>query len=96
MNKAADGLFLVETMRFSIGERIDAVEEPIRVGLNRCLQGVDHRRIGSLPQKSKERLRVSHGAPSSVRSIGRVSTPPAPQSKREASLPLYGIDETLL
>ena len=53
MDKAGNGLFLVETMRFSIGERIDAVEEPILVGLNRCLQGVNHLRIGGLPQKSK-------------------------------------------
>ena len=98
MDKAADGLFLVETMRFSIGERIDAVERSIRVRFNRCLQSLDHRRIGGLPQKSKQCLRVSHRDPrrSAGRSIGRVSTPPAPQSKRQASFPLYGIDETLL
>ena len=49
MDKAANGLFLVETMRFSIGERIDAVEKPILVGLNRRLQGLNHLWVGGLP-----------------------------------------------
>ena len=35
MDKAANGLFLVETTRFSIGESIDAIERPIRVRFNR-------------------------------------------------------------
>ena len=45
--------FLVETMRFRIGERIDTVEQPILIRFNRCLQGVYHRGIGGLPQKPK-------------------------------------------
>ena len=53
MDKGADGVLLVETMRVRIGEWIDAVEDPIRIRFNRCFQGFDHRRIGGLPQKPK-------------------------------------------
>ncbi len=53
MNKGADRLLLVETMRCSIDQRIDPIEQPVLVGFNRCLQGLDHRRIGGLPQKPK-------------------------------------------
>jgi hypothetical protein len=82
MDKGADRLLLVETMRLSIGERIDPVEQPILVGFNRCLQGVNHRRIGSLPQKTKERLRVSHVTPSPLgRSVNRPRFHPAGASK---------------
>ena len=53
MDKGADRLLLVETMRARIGEGIDPIEQPILVGFNRCLQGLDHRRIRGLPQKPK-------------------------------------------
>ena len=65
MHKGADRLLLVETMRLRIGERIDAVERPIRILFNRCLQGLDHRRIGGLPQKPKKCF-VSHSMSSKV------------------------------
>jgi hypothetical protein len=54
MDESADSLLLVKTMRLSVGERIDPVEQPILVGFNRCLEGVDHRCGGGLPQKPKK------------------------------------------
>ena len=59
MDESADSLLLVKTMRLSVGERIDPVEQPILVGFNRCLEGVDHRCSGGLPQKPKKCF-VSH------------------------------------
>ena len=53
MDKGADRVLLVETMRVGIGQWIDAVEIPIGIRFNRCFQGFDHRRIRGLPQKPK-------------------------------------------
>jgi hypothetical protein len=89
VDKSADRPLLVETMRFRVGERIDAVESPIRVLFHRCLQGVDHRRIGGLPQKPKKRF-VSHKLspiacwrPISARQLR------APRKRTAGNVPLY-------
>ena len=86
MDEGADRLLLAQTMRFRIGQRIDAVERPIWIRLNRCLQGFDHRRIGGLPQKPKQCF-VSHSISSKAGfaaiNIGR----PASQKKGPAKSP---------
>ena len=60
MNEAADGLFFIETMRIGVSNRIDPVQQPILVVFDGCLQGVNHRRMGGLPQEAEEGICVSH------------------------------------
>ena len=64
MDKPADHRLLGQAMRRRVGERIDAVERPIRVRLDRFLQGLGHRWVGGLLEKAPEWLRVSHLTPS--------------------------------
>src|SRR5271165_1323573 len=70
-------------MRRRVGERIDAVEGPIRVRLDRFLQGLGYRWVGSLLEKAPEWLRVSHFA-SSNRPQRPISIRPLPFRRRPA------------
>ncbi len=60
MDERTDHRFLVEAVRGGEGERVDAVERPVRRGFDRRLQLVGDDRFSRLPQEFPERRCFSH------------------------------------
>src|SRR5271155_1265936 len=77
MDHPADRLLLTEAALGGVGERIDAVQGPIRVRFHRHFKRRGHRWVGGLLEKAPEGVRVNHSV-SSIIPARPVSLRPAP------------------
>ncbi len=69
MHERGDRRLLGKSMRGGESERIDAVQGPVRSGVDASLQGRRDGRTRGLPQQLPERSCLSHGASVSLKDV---------------------------